>query len=103
MGSSYESNLTNDGGSGGGSIINLSENIIGGNETVSDIITVDGTILINNYRQGYPTGSYLLNYNEVYGTGGGGANSHGYPIDNNLVLNGGEGKYSDQNINLKIF
>ena len=101
MGSSYESNLTNDGGSGGGSIINLSENIIGGNETVSDIITIDGTILINNYRQGYPTGSYLLNYNEVYGSGGGGANSHGYPINNNLVLNGGEGKYSDQNINFK--
>jgi hypothetical protein len=99
------------GGSGGGSVVggnSGTDQANGGFGTITDIVKSDGTIIINNYKQGSNGGDAMPYANDAgiideapYISGGGGAYEDGKSnrIDDPMVLdgdidtNGGNGKY----------
>ena len=109
-GSRYGKNIGNNGGSGGGSVVGGTDGDlqgIGGNGTITNIIKADGTIIIDNYKQGSNGGtSQPYQGNGIideapYVSGGGGAYEDGISnrigdsteLDGDLDSNGGNGKY----------
>jgi len=107
--SRYGTTKGGDGGSGGGSVLNIEAAQSGGSGYVSDIVKMDGTVIIQNYRQGYDggetTASSVAN-SEPYAGGGGGAGEKG---KNNIETgtgddgDGGDGISGFNTIDFKSF
>ena len=86
------------GGKVGSSIIdkNINNN---SNIIITDIVDISGDIITSNYVQGYDTSNYIISGDEIYSSGGGGSDEHGYA--SNLNVNGGIGKFMYNNNNFK--
>jgi len=92
-----------EGGSGGGSShTNGSTDTPGGLGTVVNLLKADGTVLIENYRQGYNGGTTV--YESPYSGGGGGAGGNGFgSADTPDDSAGGIGRAEENGVDFKTY